>query len=54
MTYCARCRCLRPARTYPGLRNRFGDFDLVVVRENTEGFYADRNMEQGNGDPSAG
>jgi len=39
---------LRPARTYPGLRNRFGAFDLVVVRENTEGFYADRNMEQGN------
>src|SRR3981081_67127 len=39
---------LRPARTYSGLRNRFGDFDLVVVRENTEGFYADRNMEQGN------
>jgi 3-isopropylmalate dehydrogenase len=25
-----------------------GAFDLVVVRENTEGFYADRNMEQGN------
>ena len=24
---------LRPARTYPGLRNRFGTFDLVVVRE---------------------
>ena len=39
---------LRPARTYPGLHNRFGAFDLVVVRENTEGFYADRNMEQGN------
>jgi 3-isopropylmalate dehydrogenase len=39
---------MRPARTYPGLRNRFGAFDLVVVRENTEGFYADRNMEQGN------
>jgi 3-isopropylmalate dehydrogenase len=41
---------VRPARTYPGLRNRLGDFDLVVVRENTEGFYADRNMEQGNGE----
>ncbi|MGZ3351810.1 MAG: isocitrate/isopropylmalate dehydrogenase family protein [Xanthobacteraceae bacterium] len=39
---------MRPARTYPGLRNAFGAFDLVVVRENTEGFYADRNMEQGN------
>ncbi len=41
---------VRPARTYPGLHNRFGAFDLVVVRENTEGFYADRNMEQGNGE----
>jgi 3-isopropylmalate dehydrogenase len=39
---------IRPSKTYPGLRNRFGAFDLVVVRENTEGFYADRNMEQGN------
>jgi 3-isopropylmalate dehydrogenase len=28
---------VRPARTYPGLRNKFGAFDLVVVRENTEG-----------------
>jgi 3-isopropylmalate dehydrogenase len=39
---------IRPARTYPGAPGRVGDFDLVVVRENTEGFYADRNMEQGN------
>jgi 3-isopropylmalate dehydrogenase len=39
---------VRPARTYPGLPYAFGAFDLVVVRENTEGFYADRNMEQGN------
>jgi 3-isopropylmalate dehydrogenase len=39
---------IRPARTYPGAPGRVGDFDLIVVRENTEGFYADRNMEQGN------
>jgi 3-isopropylmalate dehydrogenase len=39
---------VRPAKTYPGQLPRFGVFDLVVVRENTEGFYADRNMEQGN------
>ena len=39
-----------PARTYAGRPGRVGDFDLVVVRENTEGFYADRNMEQGNGE----
>ncbi|HHT8904487.1 TPA: isocitrate/isopropylmalate dehydrogenase family protein [Burkholderia cenocepacia] len=41
---------VRPSRTYRGLRAPVGEFDLVVVRENTEGFYADRNMEQGNGE----
>jgi 3-isopropylmalate dehydrogenase len=41
---------IRPARTYPGVRSPVGAFDLVVVRENTEGFYADRNMEQGSGE----
>jgi 3-isopropylmalate dehydrogenase len=38
---------IRPARTYRGVKQRAGEFDLVVVRENTEGFYADRNMESG-------
>lgn len=38
---------IRPARTYKGLKAPVGDFDLIVVRENTEGFYADRNLEQG-------
>jgi 3-isopropylmalate dehydrogenase len=41
---------IRPARTYPGLPARVGTFDLVVVRENTEGFYADRNIEVGSGE----
>jgi 3-isopropylmalate dehydrogenase len=41
---------IRPARSYPEVPNRVGPFDLVVVRENTEGFYADRNMEAGNGE----
>ncbi len=41
---------IRPARTYPGLPGRLGAMDLVVVRENTEGFYADRNMAHGNAD----
>jgi 3-isopropylmalate dehydrogenase len=41
---------IRPAKTFAGLHHRFGEFDLVVVRENTEGFYADRNMEQGSGE----
>lgn len=38
---------IRPARTFPGLSNKVGPFDLIVVRENTEGFYADRNIESG-------
>ena len=38
---------IRPARTFPGMPARLGEFDLVVVRENTEGFYADRNIESG-------
>ncbi|MBV6307328.1 isocitrate/isopropylmalate dehydrogenase family protein [Candidimonas humi] len=38
---------IRPARTYKGMPARLGEFDLVVVRENTEGFYADRNIESG-------
>ncbi|WP_212524497.1 isocitrate/isopropylmalate family dehydrogenase [Actibacterium sp. MT2.3-13A] len=42
---------IRPARTVPGLPPRCGrDVDLVVVRENTEGFYADRNMHAGCGE----
>ncbi len=38
---------IRPARTYPGIPSKLGDFDVVVVRENTEGFYSDRNIESG-------
>lgn len=32
--------CLRPSRTMKGVRSRFDDIDLVVVRENTEDLYA--------------
>jgi len=31
---------LRPARTLPGVKTRFGDVDLVTVRENTESLYS--------------
>jgi 3-isopropylmalate dehydrogenase len=41
---------IRPSRNYEGVPNKVGPFDLVVVRENTEGFYTDRNMESGNGE----
>jgi 3-isopropylmalate dehydrogenase len=39
---------IRPSRTFIGMPAKLGAFDLVVVRENTEGFYADRNIESGN------
>ena len=41
---------IRPARTYLGVKTITSGFDLIVVRENTEGFYADRNMAAGNGE----
>jgi 3-isopropylmalate dehydrogenase len=41
---------VRPARTFPGIAAPVGQADLVIVRENTEGFYADRNMKVGSGD----
>jgi 3-isopropylmalate dehydrogenase len=42
---------IRPARSRPGLPH-YGRtaMDLVIVRENTEGFYADRNMHLGPGE----
>ncbi len=32
--------CLRPAKTMTGVRSRYDDIDIVVVRENTEDLYA--------------
>ena len=32
--------CLRPCKSYAGVRSRYQDIDLVVVRENTEDLYA--------------
>jgi 3-isopropylmalate dehydrogenase len=42
---------IRPSRTREGLVH-WGrtPMDLVIVRENTEGFYADRNMHRGSGE----
>lgn len=41
---------VRPARTRPGLPHRGTDMDLVIMRENTEGMYPDRNMFSGPGE----
>jgi len=40
----------RPVRDMPGVGDAHRGVDLCVVRENTEGFYADRNMAQGVGE----
>ena len=39
--------CLRPCKHYPGVRTRFENVDLVVVRENTEDLYAGVEFEPG-------
>jgi isocitrate dehydrogenase (NAD+) len=39
--------CLRPCKTYPGVRSRYSDVDLVIVRENHEDLYAGIEFEQG-------
>ena len=41
---------IRPATAYPSLPATRPGLDLVIVRENTEGFYADRNMAVGVGE----
>jgi isocitrate dehydrogenase (NAD+) len=38
---------VRPCKSYPGVRSRYADVDLVVVRENTEGLYAGIEFEEG-------
>jgi len=42
--------CLRPCKTYPGVRTRYENVDLVVVRENTEDLYAGIEYEAGTDD----
>ncbi len=42
---------IRPAKSWAGLPHPIAKpVDLIVVRENHEGFYADRNMHQGPGE----
>jgi isocitrate dehydrogenase (NAD+) len=42
--------CLRPCKSYRGVRSRYEDIDLVVVRENHEDLYAGIEFEQGTPD----
>ena len=39
--------CLRPCKWYAGVRSRYKDIDLVVVRENTEDLYAGIEFSEG-------
>jgi len=39
--------CLRPCKTYPGVRTRYENVDVVIVRENTEDLYAGIEFESG-------
>jgi len=41
---------IRPSRTRAGVPSLARSMDLVIVRENTEGFYADRTMHMGPGE----
>lgn len=41
---------IRPSRAFASVPALAPDMDLVLVRENTEGFYADRNMFEGSGE----
>ncbi|MCK4325505.1 isocitrate/isopropylmalate dehydrogenase family protein, partial [bacterium] len=38
--------CVRPCKSYPGVRSKYTDIDLVVVRENTEDLYAGIEFEK--------
>ena len=39
--------CLRPCKWYPGVRSRYDNIDLVIVRENHEDLYAGIEFERG-------
>jgi 3-isopropylmalate dehydrogenase len=41
---------IRPSRSYENVKSIHNDVDLVVIRENNEGFQPDRNMYMGTGE----
>ena len=45
--------CLRPGKSYPGVRSRYEDLDLIVVRENTEDLYAGIEFAEGSEEAKA-
>ncbi len=41
---------VRPAKSYPGVRSKYKDIDLILIRENTEDLYAGIEFEEGKPD----
>ena len=41
---------VRPCKSYPGVRSRYQDIDLIIIRENTEDLYA--GIEFAEGEPA--
>jgi isocitrate dehydrogenase (NAD+) len=41
---------VRPCKSYKGVRSRYSDIDLVIIRENTEDLYAGIEFEKGKDD----
>lgn len=39
--------CVRPAKSYPGVKSFYKDIDLVIFRENSEDLYAGIEFEEG-------
>ncbi|MBL7071292.1 MAG: isocitrate/isopropylmalate dehydrogenase family protein [Candidatus Omnitrophica bacterium] len=39
--------CVRPCKSYEGVRSRYKNIDLIVIRENTEDLYAGIEFEKG-------
>ncbi len=39
--------CVRPCKSYRGVRSKYRDIDLVIIRENTEDLYAGIEFEKG-------
>ncbi|MBV9003628.1 MAG: NADP-dependent isocitrate dehydrogenase, partial [Solirubrobacterales bacterium] len=39
--------CIRPCKAYEGVRTRYPETDIVIVRENTEDLYAGIEFEEG-------
>jgi len=39
--------CVRPCKSYTGVKSKYSDIDLVVIRENTEDLYAGIEFEKG-------